>query len=102
MRLDIYGVESRSQNPGARSQNSDFISWGLAFEFLLLNPDLQTLNSYFWILDSNSWLLNFTQRIELSRWIFASAAAVLIALLTVSIHTLKATRINPVKSLPYE
>jgi putative ABC transport system permease protein len=52
----------------------------------------------------HTWLLNFAQRIDLSWWIFAlpSAAVVLIALLTVSIHTLKAARTNPVKSLRYE
>jgi len=52
----------------------------------------------------NNWLLNFAQRIDLAWWIFAlpSAAVVLIALLTVSIHTLKAARTNPVKSLRYE
>ncbi|HEY5750204.1 MAG TPA: ABC transporter permease [Chryseolinea sp.] len=52
----------------------------------------------------HTWLLNFAQRIDLSWWIFAlpSATVVLIALLTVSIHTLKAARTNPVKSLRYE
>jgi putative ABC transport system permease protein len=52
----------------------------------------------------HNWLLNFAQRIDLSWWIFAipSATVVLIALVTVSIHTLKAARTNPVKSLRYE
>jgi putative ABC transport system permease protein len=52
----------------------------------------------------HTWLLNFAQRVPLSWWIFAipSATVVLIALLTVSIHTLKAARTNPVKSLRYE
>jgi putative ABC transport system permease protein len=52
----------------------------------------------------NSWLQSFANRIPLSWWIFAipSFVVIAIALLTVSIHTLKAARTNPVKSLRYE
>jgi len=55
-----------------------------------------------WIM--NSWLADFASRISLSVWIFAlpSLAIILIALLTVSIHTLKAARTNPSRSLRYE
>jgi putative ABC transport system permease protein len=55
-----------------------------------------------WVM--NSWLQDFSSRISLSWWIFAipSFVVVIIALLTVSIHTLKAARTNPVKSLRYE
>jgi len=50
------------------------------------------------------WLEGFANRIPLSWWIFVIPALVVIAiaLLTVSIHTLKAARSNPVKSLRYE
>ena len=50
------------------------------------------------------WLEGFANRIPLSWWIFVIPALVVIAiaLLTVSIHTLKAARTNPVKSLRYE
>lgn len=52
----------------------------------------------------NQWLSDFANRISLSWWIFAlpSFAVIAIALLTVSIHTLKAARTNPAKSLRYE
>jgi putative ABC transport system permease protein len=52
----------------------------------------------------NAWLEDFAYRIPLSWWIFAlpSVAVVIVALLTVGIHTLKAARVNPVKSLRYE
>jgi putative ABC transport system permease protein len=52
----------------------------------------------------SSWLEAFAYRIELSWWIFAvpSLVVIFIALLTVSIHTLKAARTNPAKSLRYE
>jgi putative ABC transport system permease protein len=55
-----------------------------------------------WIM--NNWLQDFSSRIQMTWWIFAipSLLVVVIALFTVSIHTLKAARTNPVKSLRYE
>lgn len=55
-----------------------------------------------WIM--NNWLQDFSNRISLDWWIFAgpSLTVILIALFTVSIHTLKAARTNPAKSLRYE
>ena len=55
-----------------------------------------------WIM--NSWLQDFATRILLSWWIFAipSFTVVVIALVTVSVHTLKAAMTDPVKSLRYE
>jgi len=52
----------------------------------------------------NGWLENYEYRIELSLWIFGVAAfsVLLITLLTVSFHTIKAATANPVKSLRYE
>jgi putative ABC transport system permease protein len=55
-----------------------------------------------WIM--NSWLQEFANRIDLSWWIFAlpSVMVILVAFLTVSIHTLKAARTNPATALRYE
>jgi putative ABC transport system permease protein len=55
-----------------------------------------------WIM--NQWLEDFANRISLSWYIFLapSALVMIIALLTVGIHTLKAARSNPTKSLRYE
>jgi putative ABC transport system permease protein len=55
-----------------------------------------------WIM--NSWLQDFATRIPLAWWLFAipGIGVVVIALLTVSIHTLKAAMSDPVKSLRYE
>ena len=52
----------------------------------------------------NRWLQDFAYRISLSGWIFAAAGvlALLIALLTVSLHAIKAAVANPVKSLRTE
>ncbi len=53
---------------------------------------------------ANSWLQDFAYRINISWWIFiaAGAMAVLIALITVSYHAIKASLANPVKSLRTE
>jgi putative ABC transport system permease protein len=55
-----------------------------------------------WIM--NNWLQEFASRISLTWWIFAlpSLMVILVALLTVSIHTLKAAHTNPSKALRYE
>ena len=52
----------------------------------------------------NSWLLNYQYRISISWWIFfvAGAAAILIAICTVSYQAIKAAFANPVKSLRTE
>jgi putative ABC transport system permease protein len=52
----------------------------------------------------NNWLNGFANRITIAWWIFAlpSLLVIVIALLTVSIHTLKAATTNPVNSLRYE
>lgn len=55
-----------------------------------------------WIM--GEWLQNYAYRIELSIWFFvaAGAIAVLIALLTIGTRTIRAARVNPVKSLRTE
>jgi putative ABC transport system permease protein len=52
----------------------------------------------------NLWLQSFACRVGISWWIFmvAAAAAILIALITVSFQTLRAAIANPVKSLRSE
>ena len=56
-----------------------------------------------YLLTSN-WLGSFIYRINLEWWFFAGAAlvALLVAWLTVGIQTVKAARVNPVKSLKSE
>ncbi len=50
------------------------------------------------------WLQNFAYRINLTWWMFVSAAvlALAIALITVSLQTVKAALRNPVDTLRYE
>ncbi|HNP17825.1 MAG TPA: ABC transporter permease [Fulvivirga sp.] len=52
----------------------------------------------------NLWLDDFANRIEISYWIFGISgfSAIVIAWLTVSYQSLKAAKVNPVKSLRYE
>ncbi len=52
----------------------------------------------------NQWLQNFVYRINLGWWLFAVSAlgALMLAVLTVSFHTLKASSTNPSDSLRYE
>jgi putative ABC transport system permease protein len=52
----------------------------------------------------NNWLKNFAYRTNISLWIFVSsgALALIVALLTVSSHAIKAATANPVESLRYE
>ena len=64
--------------------------------FLLASP----LSYYF----MNNWLQDYQYRTDLSWWIFAGAGsfALIIALLTVSLQTIKAAWANPIKSLRTE
>ena len=52
----------------------------------------------------NRWLDTFVDRIAIDWWLFPLACLIVtvVALFTVSFHTLKAARANPVKSLRYE
>lgn len=52
----------------------------------------------------NNWLQNFAYRIQISGWIFIGAGfgTSLIALFTISIHTIKAGTANPVRNLKTE
>ena len=52
----------------------------------------------------NNWLKDFAYRIDINLWIFllSGIIALVIALLTVSSHAVKAAIANPIKSLRYE
>jgi putative ABC transport system permease protein len=65
---------------------ANVISWPTAYYFM------------------NNWLKNFAYKTDINPWIFVSSGAValVIALLTVSSHAIKAATANPVESLRYE
>jgi putative ABC transport system permease protein len=75
--------------------NKDFVKW-VVIAFVIATPI-----AYYAM---NKWLENFAYKTELSWWIFALAGllALGIALLTVTIQSLKAATRNPVEALRYE
>jgi len=52
----------------------------------------------------NKWLNNFAYKVDISWWIFvvAIAVAAIVVLSTVVVHSIRASRINPVEALRYE
>ena len=65
---------------------ANIIAWPVAYYFM------------------NNWLKDFAYRININFWIFIASGtiALLIALITVSIHAIRAATANPAKSLRYE
>ncbi len=52
----------------------------------------------------NNWLRSFAHRTSVSAWVFVGAAglAIGIAMLTISVHCVRAAASNPADSLRYE
>ncbi|MGA9292035.1 MAG: FtsX-like permease family protein, partial [Ignavibacteriaceae bacterium] len=75
--------------------SKDFAKW-----VLIANVIAWPLAYYF----MSNWLENFAYRIEMSPWIFlaSGALAIIVAVLTVSSHAIKAAKANPIESLRYE
>ncbi len=75
--------------------SKEFVKW-----VLIANVVAWPLAYYF----MNNWLENFAYRVDMSIWIFvvSGAMALIVALLTVSSHAIKAATANPVESLRYE
>jgi putative ABC transport system permease protein len=110
--LGLFGLSSltaiqRTKEIGVRKVLGASVSSILAlvskdYIILMIFAIVFAIPVAWWIMAG--WLEGFASRIPLSWWIFVIPALVVIAiaLLTVSIHTLKAARTNPVKSLRYE
>lgn len=110
--LGLFGLSSltaiqRTKEIGVRKVMGASIQSILAlvskdYILLILTAIILSVPLAWWIM--SEWLEDFAYRISLSWWIFAipSLVVIAIALLTVSIHTLKAARTNPAKSLRYE
>ena len=75
--------------------NKDFVKW-VAVAFVIAAPI-----AYYAM---HRWLENFAYKIALSWWIFALVGLVIlgVALLTVSLQTLRSARKNPIEALRYE
>jgi putative ABC transport system permease protein len=105
--LSTFMVEDRKKEIGIRKVlgatefnlikilSNEFLKW-----VLLANIIAWPLG--WWVM--NSWLQNFAYKTEIAWWIFCSAGiiALVIALITVSLQSIKAAITNPVESLRYE
>lgn len=70
-------------------------------KFILIAFVISIYPAYYFI---SGWLENFAYRIEISWWIFGLSGfmALLVALLTVSFQSIKASRLDPATTLRYE
>jgi putative ABC transport system permease protein len=110
--LGLFGLSSltaiqRTKEIGVRkvmgaSITSILALIGYDYVVLLCASLLFAIPLSWWIM--SKWLESFAYRLNLSWWLFAvpGLLVVSVALLTVCIHTLKAARTNPGKSLRYE
>jgi putative ABC transport system permease protein len=110
--LGLFGLSSltaiqRTKEIGVRKVLGASVTSILALvgkDYLLLLTIAITLSVpvAWWIM--SGWLEDFVYRIPLAWWIFVAPSVLVIgiALVTVSIHTIKAARSNPINSLRYE
>ncbi|TDW97172.1 ABC transporter permease [Dinghuibacter silviterrae] len=105
--LATYAAEQRTKEIGIRkvlgaSVNSIVGLLSREFTILVGIAALIAFPAAWW--GMYKWLETFAYRTEISWWIFvvAGAAALIIALLTVSIQTIRAALANPIKSLRSE
>jgi putative ABC transport system permease protein len=110
--LGLFGLSSltalqRTKEIGVRKVMGASVSsiLGLVskdYVILMLAAIILSIPASWWIM--GEWLSDFAYRISLEWWIFAipSIVVVMVALITVSVHTIKAARTNPATSLRYE
>ena len=105
--LSSYATENRKKEIGVRKVNG-----ATTFELVtLLIKDFSMLVLIAFVISvpvayyfGSRWLDNFAYRTDIGVFIFilAGIVSLFLAVLTVSYHTIKAARANPVKSLRYE
>jgi putative ABC transport system permease protein len=105
--LVTYAAEQRTKEIGVRKVLGASVGGIVAmlskdFAKLVLIASVIAFPVAWWAM--HKWLQSFAYRINISWWIFivAGAAAILIALITVSLQAIKAAIANPVKSLRTE
>jgi putative ABC transport system permease protein len=105
--LTTYTAEQRAKEIGIRKvlgASVAQVTGMLSKQFikLVLIACIIAFPLSYWIM--HQWLLDFAYRIHLNAWIFLTAGciAILIALCTVSVQSIKAALANPVKALRSE
>ncbi|MDO1450864.1 permease prefix domain 2-containing transporter [Rhodocytophaga aerolata] len=105
--IALLVIEQRTKEIGIRKvlgANVSSIILVLSKEFvkLVLISLSIAIPVAWWLMQE--WLANFPYQIAISGWVFAGvgAAALLVALLTISVHSIKAALANPVKALRQE
>jgi len=105
--LSSYNVIQRAKEIGIRkvlgaSTNTIVLLLSKDFVKLILVSLLISLPLGWYIM--NAWLQDYAYRISISWWMFfvAGSSAIIIALLTISLQSIKAALANPVKSLRTE
>jgi putative ABC transport system permease protein len=105
--LSLFSTMQRTKEIGVRkvlgaSVSNILLLLSKDFLKLILVANLIAFPVAWWIMDH--WLEDFAYRTTLSWWIFLLAAvlALLIAIVTISLQTIKASIANPVKSLRTE
>lgn len=105
--LAAFMTETRTKEIGIRKvlgATIPAIVGLLSREFILLVIAAILIGAPAVYLAAQSWLEDFAYRTDVAWWIFAAAglAALLIAMATVSYHSIRAATMNPVRSLRYE
>jgi putative ABC transport system permease protein len=105
--LSLLATIQRTREIGVRkvlgaSLSNIVILLSRDFVRLVLLANIIAFPLAWWVM--HNWLQEFAYRISISWWLFAGAglAALLIALITVSLHAIRAGLSNPVKSLRTE
>ncbi len=105
--LSAYNVLQRTKEIGIRkvlgaSVNSLLVLLSKEFLLLVLVSLFVAIPVTWWVM--NNWLQDFAYRIHIEWWVFVLAGfiAIMIALLTTGLQALKASVVNPAKSLRTE
>jgi putative ABC transport system permease protein len=105
--LSLFATIQRTKEIGVRkvlgaSLSQIVLLLSKDFVRLVLLANLVAFPLAWWLM--HNWLKDFAYRIAIPWWVFVGAAvlALLVALVTVSVHALKAAVTNPVKSLRTE
>ena len=105
--LTLFVARSRTQEIGIKkvfgsSERAIVYSFLRSNLLLVLVAELISIPVSIYFI--GRWLNNFPYRVEIGWWVFVLAflMAGLVVLVTVSIHSVKASRVNPVDALRYE